>query len=151
MKSDFEFQTKARPRRKWATSSRYLHAENDSAERPTAMKHEKSAASERVALALAHVHRASWGSPSQFLEANRGNDDEITQNIIHLLEQMPNLSSGQVRVEVESGWVTLHGQMDWNYQHARITAAIRYMAGVDGLVDELTIKPRVQLTLSPRA
>jgi len=51
---------------------------------------------------------------------------------------------GQVKVEVEKGWVTLTGEVDWGYQLASAEQCIRPLAGVRGLFNKITVKPRVQ-------
>lgn len=54
------------------------------------------------------------------------------------------LPRGQVKVEVEKGWVTLTGEVDWGYQLASAEQCIRPLAGVRGLFNKITVKPRVQ-------
>ena len=44
---------------------------------------------------------------------------------------------------VENGWVTLSGQVQWGFQRATATAAVRYLMGVKGVSDQITIKPTV--------
>jgi osmotically-inducible protein OsmY len=51
---------------------------------------------------------------------------------------------GQVKVEVQKGWVTLTGEVDWGYQLASAEQCIRPLAGVRGLFNKITVKPRVQ-------
>ncbi len=51
---------------------------------------------------------------------------------------------GQVKVEVEKGWVTLTGEVDWGYQLASAEQCIRPLAGVRGLFNKIIVKPRVQ-------
>ena len=51
---------------------------------------------------------------------------------------------GKVKVEVENGWVTLTGEVDWGYQFASAEQCIRPLAGVRGLFNKITVKPRVQ-------
>ena len=51
---------------------------------------------------------------------------------------------GQVKVEVEKGWVTLTGEADWGYQLASAEQCIRPLAGVRGLFNKIIVKPRVQ-------
>ena len=52
------------------------------------------------------------------------------------------MPDGRVQVEVEDGWATLSGEVDWSYQLARAEQCIRPLAGVRGLDNRLTIKPR---------
>jgi osmotically-inducible protein OsmY len=43
---------------------------------------------------------------------------------------------------VEGGWVTLAGEVSWEYQRQSASAAVRYLMGVTGVSDQITIKPR---------
>ena len=51
---------------------------------------------------------------------------------------------GKVKVEVEKGWVTLTGEVDWGYQLASAEQCIRPLAGVRGLFNKIAVRPRVQ-------
>jgi osmotically-inducible protein OsmY len=51
--------------------------------------------------------------------------------------------AGRVQVQVENGWVTLAGELDWGYQFASAEQSIRPLPGVRGLYNRIIIKPRV--------
>ncbi len=51
---------------------------------------------------------------------------------------------GKVKVEVEKGWVTLTGEVEWGYQLASAEQSIRPLAGVRGLFNKITVTPRVK-------
>ena len=45
---------------------------------------------------------------------------------------------------VEGGFVTLAGEVDWEYQRQAATRAVRYLMGVTGVSDQIVIKkPKV--------
>lgn len=48
----------------------------------------------------------------------------------------------RVRVKVEKGWVTLSGEVDWDYQRRSAEAAARTLTGVVGISNTITLKPR---------
>lgn len=49
----------------------------------------------------------------------------------------------KARVTVDKGWVTLRGEVDWEYQRRGVEAAIRPLMGVVGISNEMTLKPQV--------
>ena len=51
-----------------------------------------------------------------------------------------------VQVTVENGWLTLTGQVDWNYQKEAAEQDVRRLYGVVGVSNQTTIKPRVNIT-----
>lgn len=70
-------------------------------------------------------------------------DSEIARAAAEALRLNTLVPRGKVQVEVENGWVTLTGQVDWGYQSASAEQGIRPLAGVRGLFNEITIKTRI--------
>lgn len=75
--------------------------------------------------------------------AHERSDSEIAQAATQSLRLNSLVPDGTVQVEVEKGWVTLTGEVDWGYQFASAEQCIRPLAGVRGLFNEITVKPRV--------
>ena len=71
-------------------------------------------------------------------------DSEIAQAAADALRLNSLVPDGKVQVEVENGWVTLTGEVDWGYQFASAEQCIRPLAGVRGLFNEISIRPRVK-------
>jgi osmotically-inducible protein OsmY len=44
---------------------------------------------------------------------------------------------------VKSGWVTLEGEVEWNYQRERAEEAVRRVRGVKGITNSIEVKPQV--------
>jgi len=51
--------------------------------------------------------------------------------------------SKSVQVTVREGWITLEGQVEWNYQKDAAESAVRHISGVKGVSNSITIKPKV--------
>ena len=47
---------------------------------------------------------------------------------------------------VEGGWVTLSGDVDWQYQRQAANDSVRCLMGVTGISDQISIKPSVTAT-----
>jgi osmotically-inducible protein OsmY len=45
---------------------------------------------------------------------------------------------------VEDGWVTLNGQANWAYQRDAAFDAVRFLPGVTGVSNNITIKPSIR-------
>ena len=71
-------------------------------------------------------------------------DSDIAQAATAALSLNSLVPAGKIKVEVENGWVTLTGQVDWSYQFASAEQCVRPLAGVRGLSNKITVKPRVQ-------
>lgn len=71
-------------------------------------------------------------------------DSDIARAATESLRLNSLVPDDKVQVEVENGWVTLTGEVDWSYQFASAEQCIRPLAGVRGLFNQITIKPRVK-------
>lgn len=49
----------------------------------------------------------------------------------------------RVEVMVEDGWVTLIGDLDWQYQRAAAEEDVRDLTGVTGVSNKIVLKPSV--------
>jgi osmotically-inducible protein OsmY len=68
-------------------------------------------------------------------------DEQIAQAARTALDwnyQVP----GGVGIKVEEGFVTLSGQVDWDYQRTAAVDAVSSLMGVLDVINEITIKPR---------
>jgi osmotically-inducible protein OsmY len=48
-----------------------------------------------------------------------------------------------IQVKVDQGYITLEGKVDWYFQKAAAERAVRYLAGVKGVLNHISIAPRV--------
>ncbi|MFZ4649639.1 MAG: BON domain-containing protein [Rubrivivax sp.] len=74
---------------------------------------------------------------------HRRNDAEIATAAESALKWHALVPADLVRVQVEKGWVTLTGEVDWEYQRAAALKAVRPITGVMGVTNSLTLKPQV--------
>lgn len=68
-------------------------------------------------------------------------DDEIARRIADVLRWNTAVPKDAVKVSVSRGWVTLTGQVEWNYQRDAAEKAVRGMAGVTGLFNNIAVSP----------
>ena len=53
------------------------------------------------------------------------------------------MPADKIKVTVSKGWVKLEGEVEWQYQKDAAEAAVRYLTGVMGVTNLITVKPRV--------
>lgn len=70
-------------------------------------------------------------------------DAEIARSVDNVLQWTTYLPKDAVKIKVESGWVTLSGELVWEFQRQTAVSAVRYLMGVKGINDQLVIKPAV--------
>ena len=56
------------------------------------------------------------------------------------------MPSDKIKVTVSKGWVKLEGEVEWQYQKNAAESAVRYLTGVAGVSNVITVKPRVSPT-----
>jgi osmotically-inducible protein OsmY len=75
-------------------------------------------------------------------EAQRG-DTDIAQSVLSALRFNVAIPYDKIQVTVESGWVTLDGEVEWQFQRTITENAIKYTLGVKGVTNRITVKPRI--------
>ena len=71
-------------------------------------------------------------------------DSEIAQVAMAALRWHSLVPDDRVKVEVDDGWVTLTGEVDWPYQFSSAEQCVRPLLGVRGVTNSVAIKPRVR-------
>lgn len=97
------------------------------------------AAAQRVAgvTELAVELKVSLGDPSQ------RNDADIAAAVENTLMWTTCLPRDAVKVMVEGGWVTLSGEVDWEYQRQAAAGSVRYLVGVKDLSNQIGLRPKL--------
>jgi osmotically-inducible protein OsmY len=70
-------------------------------------------------------------------------DPEIARDAVHELESHVSIPADKIKVTVKSGWVTLEGTVDWEYQKSLAKSAVKKLKGVTGVTNKIEVKPKV--------
>jgi osmotically-inducible protein OsmY len=71
-------------------------------------------------------------------------DPEIARAVVHEIQNELPYSHQFIKVVVRNGWVTLEGDVEWNYQKERAEAAARRARSLKGVSSYIHVKPRVE-------
>lgn len=74
-------------------------------------------------------------------------DGEVAHAVKNVLDWNVFIPTNSVKVMVENGWVTLSGNVAADYQRRIAESSIRYLSGVVGVNNQLTLKPAVSGTV----
>ena|ERR1700716_2055924 len=74
--------------------------------------------------------------------ASEHTDADIAAAALRALEWDAFVPSDKVQVTVSKGWVTLKGEVEWQYQRQDAERVVRRLAGVKGVSNLIVIKPR---------
>ncbi|TBW36788.1 BON domain-containing protein [Siculibacillus lacustris] len=73
------------------------------------------------------------------------NDDEIAKAAVEHLAWDQAVPPDAIKVAVEKGWITLSGEVPWNFQKEAAERDVRGLSGVIGLTNHTKIKPKVDV------
>jgi osmotically-inducible protein OsmY len=70
-------------------------------------------------------------------------DTEIAAAVDSALKWHAQIPENRITVKVERGWVTLKGEVDWNFQRRNAEKTVRPLMGVIGVSNEITLKSTI--------
>jgi osmotically-inducible protein OsmY len=70
-------------------------------------------------------------------------DADIAAAAVRALEWDAVLPTEKIDVTVSKGWVTLTGEVQWQYQREDAERVVRRLSGIRGVSNLITVKPRV--------
>jgi osmotically-inducible protein OsmY len=74
--------------------------------------------------------------------SHRRNDTEIAAAAQSALEWHSQVPLERLQIEVARGWVTLRGEVDWDYQRSAVESSVRALRGVTGVSNQILLKPQ---------
>jgi osmotically-inducible protein OsmY len=69
-------------------------------------------------------------------------DADVAAAAIRALEWDAGIPSDKIEVTVSKGWVTLKGEVEWQYQKEDAERVVRRLSGVKGVSNLILVKPR---------
>ncbi len=69
-------------------------------------------------------------------------DTDIAEAAIKALRWSTTVPDERIRIAVTKGWVTLDGEVEWDYQRAAAYQAVHLLAGVKGVINNIWVKPK---------
>jgi len=100
-------------------------------------------AAEDAARRVKGVHAVAEELEVQLAFDHQRGDDDIAAAALDRLSWDVSIPRDAIALEVEKGWVTMTGKVDWHFQSEAAEKAIRPLAGVVGLSNHVILKPRV--------
>lgn len=96
---------------------------------------------ERAAQRVHGVKALAVAMTVRLSQLGKRSDSDIAQSAKNILSWTNSLPEDTVKVLVEDGWITLSGDVEWQYQREDAANAVRFMPGVTGLSNQIGIKP----------
>jgi len=100
-------------------------------------------AAEKAVRRVAGVRGLAIELDVKLVAAHHRSDSEIAAAAASALRWSALLPPDRIRIEVEKGWLTLTGDVDWAYQRGTAEKCVRGLVGVRGLSNNIAIKPAI--------
>ena len=105
-------------------------------------RYEAEAAAKRVAGVVAVANDIEVRMPS----VDERPDPDIAREAAAAIKSQLPISSEHIKIIVKNGWVTLEGEVEWQYQRQTAENVVRRIKGVKGVSNTILLKPRAEPT-----
>jgi osmotically-inducible protein OsmY len=102
-------------------------------------KYQAEADAKRVAGVLAVANDIEVRLP----EIDERPDPDIARDAVARIKGELPYSWEKIRAVVKNGWLTLEGEVEWNYQRVRAEEVVRRVRGLKGVTNNIEVKPQV--------
>ncbi|RVQ69601.1 BON domain-containing protein [Croceicoccus ponticola] len=103
-------------------------------------------AAERAAKRVAGVKAIAEELKIRYPSDAKNADHEIARRILDIFSYNVLIPEENIQVKVEKGWVTLTGDVEWNYQSAEAAKAAGKVSGVLGLTNSIAIRNKADIS-----
>jgi osmotically-inducible protein OsmY len=105
----------------------------------------KKWAAERAAQRVQGVKAVANDIEVRLPSAAERTDADLAAAATRSLDWDALVPSQKINVSVTKGWVTLSGEVEWEYQRRAAERAVRRLSGVRGVTNQISVRPRVRV------
>ena len=99
-------------------------------------------AAERVVERVTGVRAIADDLKVKIVGSLQRTDTEIAHAAVNALRWDTEVPDEKITVSIDNGWVTLKGNAEWNFQKTAAERDVRYLAGVKGVSNRITVTPK---------
>jgi osmotically-inducible protein OsmY len=101
---------------------------------------------ERAALRVASVRAVANELQVKLPASSERTDGDLAKSAVRALDSYVTVPKDRIKVTVRNGWINLEGEVEWQHQREAAESAVRHLVGVKGIVNLITIKPKMAST-----
>ena len=105
----------------------------------------EKATAERTTLGVYGVKAVANDLTVRLAKSAEHTDTEVATAVVNALKWNTLVPALRLTAAVSQGWVTLKGEVDWNYQKEAAARAVRDLLGVVGVTNNISVKPHVRI------
>jgi osmotically-inducible protein OsmY len=96
---------------------------------------------EKAALRMSGVQGVANDIDVHLPDLSKKTDAELAEAAVHALRWNTIVPDDKIKVTVDHGWVTLSGELEWQYQKESAYKAVENLLGINGVLNEIKLKP----------
>lgn len=101
-------------------------------------------AAEEAARRVRGVHAIAQEIEVRHPSDKKTSDDEIAGRALSILRWNAVVPDEDIQIKVQDGWVTLLGEVEWQFQRVAAESGIRRLSGVAGVINQITLRSRIE-------
>lgn len=145
MKTDRQLQKDVIEELQWDAAVQSAHIGVEASEGVVTLSGQVDSFAEKFAAADAAKRVAGVKAVAMDLEvrlpgSSTRTDADIAKAVVSALDWNVSIPSGAVQVKVDDGFVTLTGEVDWDYQRDAAASSVRHLLGVRGVNNAVTLR-----------
>jgi len=78
------------------------------------------------------------------LPVGEHSDTDVAREAVDALRWNALVPADTIKVKVQDGWITLKGEVEHDFERRAAERAVRYLSGVKGVSNLITVKPQVE-------
>ncbi|MRG45326.1 BON domain-containing protein [Chitinophaga sp. SYP-B3965] len=100
-------------------------------------------AAENAAKRIKNVRAVAIDLEVKMPDDEKRTDADIAAAVLEAFKWNSFVPEDAMKVSVEDGWVTIEGEVEWQFQRESVSSAIKNLVGVHGIRNLLKVKPKV--------
>lgn len=98
-------------------------------------------AAEQAALRVGEVRALAVDIHVDLSDPGTHTDVDVSRSVANVLDLMSPEYSQRIKIMVEEGWLTLSGDVEWNFQRNAVLRYVSHVRGVKGVSNDINIHP----------
>jgi osmotically-inducible protein OsmY len=82
----------------------------------------------------------------RFPQDKKHADDQIAERAVKMLDWDVLVPKNAIRVKVQNGYISLEGEVSWQFERRAVEENVRKLSGVVGVFNNIVIKPDMEAT-----
>lgn len=99
---------------------------------------------EQAAQGVSGVQALAVEMTVKLSEFGRRTDADVASSAWHALSWTDAVPPDAIKLVVDDGWITLSGEVEWQFQRQAAADSVRLLQGVKGISNQVTVEPTLQ-------